>query len=198
MSEYIPSPRQWVAEQVELYEGSGGTAGLTLRDTGLPVIIVTHRGRKTGAVRKTPLMRVMDGRCYILVASQGGAPEHPVWYHNLKADPRIEIRDQTEVHERRAREVIDPAETRRKVIASRERLAAELAGLGFEVLPSAANFVFARHPGHDAAALSARLRERSIIVRHFKAARIDQFLRITVGTDAQCVLLVEALQEILG
>lgn len=61
MSEYIPSPRPWVAEQVERYEGSGGTQGLTLRDTGLPVIIVTNRGRKTGAIRKTPLMRVKDG-----------------------------------------------------------------------------------------------------------------------------------------
>ncbi len=88
--------------------------------------------------------------------------------------------------------------TRRQVIASREALTAELGALGFEVLPSAANFVFARHPGRDAAQLAAALRERSIIVRHFKAARIDQFLRITVGTDAQCVQLVEALQEILG
>lgn len=61
MNEYIPSPRQWVAAQVELYEGSGGTAGLTLRDTGLPVIIVTNQGWKTGALRKTPLMRVIDG-----------------------------------------------------------------------------------------------------------------------------------------
>lgn len=89
-------------------------------------------------------------------------------------------------------------ETRRKVIVSRERLSADLAGLGFEVLPSAANFVFARHPGHDAAALSAQLRERSIIVRHFRAARIDQFLRITVGTDEQCALLVAVLKDILG
>ena len=86
MSEYIPSPFAWVAEQVELYEGSLGTEGLTLKDTGLPVIIVTHRGRKTGAIRKTPLMRVVDGSSYILVASMGGAPVHPVWYHNLKAD----------------------------------------------------------------------------------------------------------------
>jgi len=78
-----------------------------------------------------------------------------------------------------------------------EALTAELGALGFEVLPSAANFVFARHPGRDAAGLAAALRERSIIVRHFKAARIDQFLRITVGTDAQCVQLIEALQEIL-
>ncbi|MCI0791789.1 MAG: nitroreductase family deazaflavin-dependent oxidoreductase, partial [Chloroflexi bacterium] len=84
MREYIPSPSDWVAEQVELYEGSGGTEGLTLRDTGLPVIIVTNRGRKTGAVRKTPLMRVVDGSSYILVASKGGAPKHPLWYHNLK------------------------------------------------------------------------------------------------------------------
>jgi len=110
MSEYIPSPRQWVAEQVELYEGSGGTACLTLRDTGLPVIIVTNRGWKSGAIRKTPLMRVVDGNNYILVASQGGAPQHPQWYHNLKADPRVEIRDQTDVHAMRVREVVDVAE----------------------------------------------------------------------------------------
>jgi len=113
MSKYIPSPRQWVAEQVDLYESSGGTAGLTLRDTGLPVIIVTHRGRKTGAVRKTPLMRVADGKNYVLVASQGGAPKHPLWYHNLKADPNVEIRDQGNVYAMRVREVVDPAERER-------------------------------------------------------------------------------------
>jgi deazaflavin-dependent oxidoreductase (nitroreductase family) len=113
VSEYIPSPRQWVAEQVELYEGSGGTAGLTFRDTGLPVIIVTHRGRKTGAIRKTPLMRVVDGNNYILVASQGGAPKHPFWYHNLKANPKVEIRDKNEVHAMRVREVVDPFERER-------------------------------------------------------------------------------------
>lgn len=88
-------------------------------------------------------------------------------------------------------------QTRRRVIASRERLAEELSALGFEVLPSAANFVFARHPRHDAATLSAQLRERRILVRHFKAPRIDQFLRITVGTNAQCDALVEALQDIV-
>ena len=88
--------------------------------------------------------------------------------------------------------------TRRQVIASREALSASLAGLGFEVIPSSANFLFARHPRHDAAAIAAALRERSIIVRHFKAPRIDQFLRITVGTDAQCALLVAALGEILA
>ncbi len=113
MSEYVPSPRQWVAEQVELYEGSGGTAGLTLRDTGLPVIIVTNRGWKTGAIRKTPLMRVVDGENYILVASQGGAPQHPQWYYNLKADPHVEIRDKTELFTMRVREVVDPVERER-------------------------------------------------------------------------------------
>jgi|TARA_B100000378_G_scaffold260122_1_gene240599 deazaflavin-dependent oxidoreductase (nitroreductase family) len=102
-----------VADQVELYEGSGGTDGLTLRDTGLPVIIVTNRGRKTGAIRKTPLMRAMDGRNYILVASQGGAPKNPRWYHNLKAEPNVEIRDETQVHSMRVREVVDPGERQR-------------------------------------------------------------------------------------
>ena len=88
--------------------------------------------------------------------------------------------------------------TRRQVIASRNALSASLAGLGFDVLPSAANFVFARHPRRDAAALAAALRDRSIIVRHFKAERIDQFLRITVGTDSQCALLIDALREIVA
>src|SRR5512135_1084767 len=105
MSKYIPSPQKWVADQVKLYEESGGTAGLTLRDTGLPVIIVTNRGHKTGAIRKTPLMRVADGRNYILVASQGGAPKHPQWYFNLKADPNVEIRDETKVLKMRVREI---------------------------------------------------------------------------------------------
>jgi len=113
MSEYKPSPRQWVADQVELYEGSGGTAGFNWRDTDLPVIIVTNRGRKTGSIRKTPLMRVVDGKNYILVASQGGAPQHPQWYYNLKADPNVEIRDKTEVYAMRVREVVDPVERER-------------------------------------------------------------------------------------
>ena len=113
MSEYIPSPRDWVAEQVELYEGSRGTEGLTLRDTGLPVIIVTNRGRKTGAIRKTPLMRAVDGKSYILVASMGGAPTHPLWYHNLKAEPNVEIRDEAEVYSMRVREVVDSVERQR-------------------------------------------------------------------------------------
>ena len=93
MPDYIPSPRQWVRDQVELYEKSGGTEGTTLRDTGLPVIIVTHTGGKTGAIRKTPLMRVKDGAHYVLVGSMGGAPTNPVWVYNLRANPSVEIRD---------------------------------------------------------------------------------------------------------
>jgi deazaflavin-dependent oxidoreductase (nitroreductase family) len=113
LSEYIPSPSKWAADQVELYESSGGTEGLTLRNSGLPVIIVTNRGWKTGAVRKTPLMRVVDGQNYVLVASQGGAPQHPFWYHNLKANPDVEIRDKTETYAMRVREVEDAAERER-------------------------------------------------------------------------------------
>ena len=113
MAEYIPSTRDWVREQVELYEGSGGAEGTTLRDTGLPVIIVTNRGNQTGAIRKTPLMRVKDGDNYVLVGSQGGAPKNPVWVYNLRADASVEIRDETEVYAMRVREVEDDAERSR-------------------------------------------------------------------------------------
>src|SRR5207245_4045444 len=95
MPEYVPSPRQWVRDQVELYEKSGGKDGTTLRDTGLPVILVTHTGNKTGAIRKTPLMRVKDGANYVLVGSVGGAPSNPVWVYNLRANPAVDIRDHT-------------------------------------------------------------------------------------------------------
>src|SRR5689334_10221170 len=113
MANYIPSPRDWVREQVELYEGSGGTKGTTLRDTGLPVIIVTHTGNKTGATRKTPLMRVRDGTSYVLIGSQGGAPTDPAWVHNLRANPGVEIRDETEVRPMQVREVENEAERAR-------------------------------------------------------------------------------------
>jgi F420H(2)-dependent quinone reductase len=113
MATYIPSPRDWVREQVELYESSGGTKGTTLRDTGLPCILFTHTGNKTGAIRKTPLMRVKDGNSYVLVGSVGGAPEDPVWVHNLRANPNIELRDRTEVWPMRVREVTDDAERAR-------------------------------------------------------------------------------------
>jgi deazaflavin-dependent oxidoreductase (nitroreductase family) len=85
--EYVPSPAKWVRDQVEAYESSAGQRANTLRDTGLPVIIVTTRGNKSGKIRKTPLMRVEHDGEYLLVASQGGSPTHPVWYHNLTADP---------------------------------------------------------------------------------------------------------------
>ena len=110
MAKYIPSPRDWVREQVELYESSGGTKGTTLRDTGLPVVLVTHRGNKTGAIRKTPLMRVKDGDNYVLVGSQGGAPKDPAWVHNLRVNPHIELRDETIVRPMRVREVKDAVE----------------------------------------------------------------------------------------
>ena len=113
MTRYIPSPRDWVREQVELYEGSGGTKGTTLRDTGLPVVIVTHTGNRTGAIRKTPLMRVKDSTNYILVGSVGGAPTHPVWVYNLRAHPAIEIRDHATVQAMQVREVNDEAERAR-------------------------------------------------------------------------------------
>jgi len=102
-----------VREQVELYESSGGTKGTTLRETGLPVIIVTNTGNKTGAIRKTPLMRVKDGGNYVLIGSQGGAPTDPVWVHNLRAQPAVEIRDHTVVQPMRVREVKDEAERTR-------------------------------------------------------------------------------------
>ena len=110
MTDYIPPTLDWVREQVELYEGSGGTEGTTLRETGLPCIIVTHKGNKTGGTRKIPLMRVeVDGN-YVLIGSYGGRPANPVWVYNLRANPDVEIRDKTEVHKMRVREVMDDAE----------------------------------------------------------------------------------------
>jgi F420H(2)-dependent quinone reductase len=89
--EYEPSTQQWVRDQVELYESSGGREGTTLRD--LPVVIMTNRGVKSGKLRKTPVMRVEhDGR-YAAVASKGGMPTHPVWYYNLVENPDIELQD---------------------------------------------------------------------------------------------------------
>ena len=113
MPDYLPNPAEWVRNQVELYEGSGGTDGIGLRDTGLPCIIVTHKGNKTGGIRKVPLMRVKDGDRYVLVASKGGAPKNPVWVYNLRADPDVEIRDETVVKKMTVREVTDKAERAR-------------------------------------------------------------------------------------
>ncbi|MEU1374270.1 nitroreductase family deazaflavin-dependent oxidoreductase [Streptomyces triculaminicus] len=101
--EYEPSSAQWVREQVELYESSGGTQGTTMR--GMPVIILTSVGARSGKLRKTPLMRVEHQGEYAVVASLGGAPKHPVWYFNLKAHPRVELRDGTVRRDMVAREV---------------------------------------------------------------------------------------------
>ena len=104
--DYVPSPAQWVREQVEAYERSGGQEANTLRDTGLPVIIVTMRGNRSGKVRKIALMRVEHDGEYALVASKGGAPAHPVWYYNLKANPdEVTIQDGAEPFEAHVREV---------------------------------------------------------------------------------------------
>ncbi len=91
--EYEPSPSGWVREQVEEYEASAGSRANTLRETGLPIVIVTMIGHKSGKVRKVPLMRVEHDGEYAIVASKGGHPEHPGWYHNLVADARVDIQD---------------------------------------------------------------------------------------------------------
>ncbi|MYW01914.1 nitroreductase family deazaflavin-dependent oxidoreductase [Streptomyces sp. SID3343] len=101
--EYEPSPDKRAREQVELYESSGGKEGTTMR--GLPVVILTTVGAKSGKLRKSPLMRVEKDGAYAVVASQGGAPKHPVWYHNLVADPRVELQDGAVRRDMIAREV---------------------------------------------------------------------------------------------
>jgi deazaflavin-dependent oxidoreductase (nitroreductase family) len=113
--EFAPSKAQFVGDQVELYESSGGTQGTTLsvlvtrgedehlRD--LPVVILTTLGAKSGKIRKTPLMRVEHNGLYAVVASMAGAPQHPVWYHNVVADPRVELQDGPVRRDMRAREV---------------------------------------------------------------------------------------------
>jgi F420H(2)-dependent quinone reductase len=104
--EYKPSAAAWVRDQVDAYERSGGREATTLRDTGLPVIIVTMRGNKSGSVRKIALMRVEHDGEYALVASKGGAPKHPVWYYNLVANPdEVTIQDGPEPFEASVRQI---------------------------------------------------------------------------------------------
>ena len=90
-AEYEPSPADYVREQVETYERTGGAEGNTMR--GRPIVILTTIGAKTGKIRKTPLMRVEHDGKYAVVASKGGAPTHPVWYHNIKAHPEVKLQD---------------------------------------------------------------------------------------------------------
>jgi deazaflavin-dependent oxidoreductase (nitroreductase family) len=101
--EYEPSSSDWAREQAELYENSGGTEGAMMN--GMPVVLLTTKGNKSGKLRKSPLMRVEHDGEYAIVASLGGAPKHPVWYHNVKAEPLVELQDGPEKHDYIAREV---------------------------------------------------------------------------------------------
>jgi deazaflavin-dependent oxidoreductase (nitroreductase family) len=101
--EYDPSPSDWVREQVEKYEGSGGSEATELR--GVPVVVITSVGSKSGKLRKNPVMRVEHDGVYAAVASRGGAPTHPVWYHNFKANPLVEVQDKDVKKDYRAREL---------------------------------------------------------------------------------------------
>jgi F420H(2)-dependent quinone reductase len=103
--EYEPSTAQWVRDQVDEYEGSGGTQGTTLRDTGLPVVVITNLGAKSGKVRKTPLMRVEHQGLYAAVGSKGGAPQDPLWVHNFRVNPWVELQDGGRKQDMVAREV---------------------------------------------------------------------------------------------
>jgi deazaflavin-dependent oxidoreductase (nitroreductase family) len=101
--DYEPSTLDWARENAELYMSSGGTEGTDMK--GKPVILLTTIGAKTGKIRKTPLMRVEHNGEYAIVASLGGAPKHPVWYHNVKKHPRVELQDGTTTADYEAREV---------------------------------------------------------------------------------------------
>lgn len=120
MAEYIPPTLDWVRKQVELYESSGGTQGDTLLETGMPCILVTHMGNKTGAIRKIPLMRVKVDNSYVLVGSMGGRPTNPTWVYNLRSNPDVDIRDKTVVQKMRVREVTDEQERNSLWAASAE------------------------------------------------------------------------------
>lgn len=107
--DYEPSPSQWARDQVEEYESSGGTKGTTM--SGKPVVILTTVGARSGKLRKTPLMRVEHDGAYAVVASLGGAPKNPVWYHNIRNHPHVELRDGPDRHDMTAREVVGEEKT---------------------------------------------------------------------------------------
>jgi deazaflavin-dependent oxidoreductase (nitroreductase family) len=104
--EYEPSPEEWVRRQVEEYESSGGTSGVSIK--GVPVVVITSVGARSGKLRKNPVMRVEHGGSYVAVASKGGAPDHPAWYGNIKAHPLVELQDGTSKGDYRARELTGP------------------------------------------------------------------------------------------
>jgi deazaflavin-dependent oxidoreductase (nitroreductase family) len=108
-TEYVPSPQQWVRDQVETFEGSDGAQANTMR--GRPIVVLTMRGAKSGNIRKVPLMRVEHGGAYLAVASVGGAPKNPVWVHNVRAEPRLALQDGADLFEVVARELA-PGEER--------------------------------------------------------------------------------------
>ncbi len=104
--EYEPSPEQWVRDQVEQFEASGGAEANVLRgNPDWPIVVITSRGARSGKLRKNPVMRVEHDGAYAAVASKGGAPEHPVWYHNFLAHPEVDLQDGPEKHTYRARVV---------------------------------------------------------------------------------------------
>jgi deazaflavin-dependent oxidoreductase (nitroreductase family) len=100
---YVPSKQQWVRDQVEAYESSGGVRATTLRDTGDPVVVITSVGAKSGNLRKNPVMKVERDGKYVAIASKGGAPDNPEWYHNVVAHPEVELQDGPEKHDYTAR-----------------------------------------------------------------------------------------------
>ncbi|MEV7546944.1 nitroreductase family deazaflavin-dependent oxidoreductase [Streptomyces sp. NPDC089915] len=154
--EYDPSPAQWIREQVELYESSGGTRGTTLWDTGLPVVIVTMRGARSGRIRKIPLMRVEHEGCYAAVASKGGFPSHPDWYFNLRALPRVELQDGPRRQRMTARELAGDERARwwRRAVAAYPPYA-EYQAKTDRVIP-----VFVLEPGDPGGAGSAGVSSR--------------------------------------
>jgi F420H(2)-dependent quinone reductase len=103
--EYASNPEKWVRDQVELYERTDGAQGNTFRDTGLPIVIVTNRGAVSGKLHKTPVMRVEHDGQYAVVASRGGAPTHPRWYYNIRANPQVELQDGARKLDMTAREI---------------------------------------------------------------------------------------------
>ena len=117
---YLPPTIDWVRKQVEVYEGTNGEKGTTLMDSGLPCIIVTHVGNKTGGIRKIPLMRVKVDNSYVLIGSMGGQPKNPVWVYNLRANPDVQIRDRHEVTQMKVREVSKESERKSLWAASVE------------------------------------------------------------------------------
>jgi deazaflavin-dependent oxidoreductase (nitroreductase family) len=100
---YVPSKQQWVRDQVAAYEASGGAEANTLRDTGYPIVVITSRGAKSGNLRKNPVMRVEKDGKYVAIASKGGAPDNPEWFHNCLAHPEVELQDGPVPHLYRAR-----------------------------------------------------------------------------------------------